>query len=166
MSSPFVYRPPRVKVEREQFRMAGNPPKDMVEPFNYPYKLLRNWHVYAVQGNLWRVVLTEDQVMTGANVDTSVAEGNFNFEHVIRDFYFYQYVRATGVRDDSPISWEWSRRIGEDYYPIRAEPNQAAITIAIEEINYRTNYDDYRWRFNGVAANNVAMELWVEVLRI
>lgn len=166
MSNPFVYRPPRVKVAEQQYRATGNPPRDMVEPFNYPYKLLRHWHVYAVLGNLWRVRLTDDQAMTGADVDTSVAEGNFNFEHVVRDFYFYQYMRATGARDNTAITWEWARRIGDDYYPIRVGTADPDLNIAVEDINYRTNYEDYRFRFNGVAANNVAMEMWIEVLRI
>ena len=166
MSSPFIWRPPRRKVAAQQRDMAGNPPRDMVEPFNFPYKLLRNWHVYAVEGNLWRVRLTEDQEMTGANVDTSVAEGNWNFEHVIRDFYFYQYVTATGVRDNTAITWEWARRIRDDYYPIRADAADANWVVAVEDIYYRSNYEDYRFRFNGNAANSVVLELWVEVLRI
>ena len=161
----FVYRAKPSEVA-EQKRISGNPPKDMVDPFNYPYKLRSSWQLHAVQGNVWRVRLQEDQVMTGGNVDTSVAEGNWNFEHVVRDFYFYQYVTATGVRDDTRITWEWARRIGNDFYPIRAEDNQSAVTIAIEEVNYRSNDDDYRWRFNGNPLNSVAMELWVEVLRI
>lgn len=104
--------------------------------------------------------------MTGANVDTSILEGTWNFEHVIRDFYFHQYVTATGARDDTAITWEWARRVGADFYPIRQGTTVPLMTIAVEDINYRTNDDEYRWRFNGVNTNSVAMELWVEVLRI
>jgi hypothetical protein len=164
--SLFTWKPPRGKVAENQERVTGNPPIDMVAPFNYPYKLKDTWHIFAVEGNLWRVRLAEDQTMTGANVDTSVAEGNWNFEHVIRDVYWYQYVTATGVRDGTAITWEWARRIGGDYYPIRASTNNPIRTVAIEDIYYRSNYEDYRWRFNGVATNSVALEVWVEVLRI
>ena len=164
--SYFVWAPPEKRQLEEQTGKTGNPPRDMVKPFNYPYKLRDTWLIYAVEGNVWRVRLTADQVMTGANVDTSVAEGNWNFHHVIRDFSFYQYVTATGVRDDTTITWEWSKRIGGDYYPIRRGDDQPLLTIAVEDIYYRSNHEDYRWRFNGVATNSVAVELLVEVLRI
>lgn len=164
--SLFVWAPPEKRVLEEQTRATGNPPKDMVKPFNFPYKLRPDWHIYAVENNVWRVRLAADQVMTGANVDTSVPEGNWNFEHVIRDFYFFQYVTATGLRDDTAITWEWARRIGGDHYPIRTGQTQPELNIAVEDIYYRTNYEDYRWRFNGVATNSVAVELLVEVLRI
>ena len=161
----FIYRPKPTEVA-EQKRISGNPPKDMVDPFNYPYRLRGLWQIHAVQGNVWRLRLQEDQVMTGANVDTSVPEGTWNFGHVVRDFYFYQYVTATGLRDATAITWEWARRIGGDFYPIRRGYTQPEMGIAVEDINYRTNDEEYRWRFNGVNTNSVALEMLVEVLRI
>ena len=164
--SLFVWTPPKKPQLEEQEKETGNPPRDMVKPFNYPYKLRDGWLVYAVEENLWRVRLTDPQVMTGVNVDTSVAEGNWNFHHVIRDMYFYQFVTATGLRDNTAITWEWARRIGQDYYPVRAGTADANWVVGVEDIYYRTDYEDYRWRFNGDAANSVVLELWVEVLRI
>lgn len=160
----FLYKPPKDVVER-QIEETGVPPRDMVAPFNLPYKLRGNWLITPVQGNLWRCRLQEDQVMTGANVDTSIPEGTWNFGHVVRDFYFYQYVTATGVRDNTVITWEWARRIGGDFYQVRAGETQPVYTIAVEGIDYRTDEDEYRFRFNGAATNSVALELWVEVLR-
>ena len=159
----FRYNPKDIE---EQKKNIGVPPRDLVDPFNQPSKLRPDWHIYAVEANLWRVRLSADQVMTGANVDTSVAEGNWNFWHIIRNVYFHQYVTATGVRDDTALTWEWSRRVGGDYYPIRVGTAETYFNVGVEEIMYRTNYEDYRWRFNGDAANSVALEVWVEVLRV
>ena len=169
MSSPFIFKPPRKSVVEAQELQTGNPPIDKVDPFNYPYKLVNNgWFVYAVEGNLWRCVLQRALELqgVGTDTDTTVPEGNWNFGHVIHDVYFHQFVTATGVRDGTAFTWEWARRVGGDYFPIRRGVDQPELNIAVEDIFYRSNYEDYRWRVEGVATNSVTVEMWVEVLRI
>lgn len=164
MSNPFTFHLDKAIIEAQREK-TGNEPRDLVEPYNYPYKLIPNWHIYAVQGNLWRCRLADAQVLTGGNDDTTVAEGAFYFEHIVRDVYFYQYTSA-GVRDNDALTWEWSREIGGAYFPIRAGDAQPEYNWAVEDILYRTNGENYRWRFNGTATNVVEVEVWIEVLRI
>jgi len=166
MSNPFIFKPAPEEVEG-QVEAVGVPPRDMVEPFNYPYKLLPLWRVFAVEGNLWRVRLAADQALlgTGTDVDTSVAEGEFYFHHVVRDVYLYQF-DAAGARNDDALTWEFGRAVGGDYQPIRAGADQPELDWAVESLMYRTNGENYRFRLEGTATNTVTVEMWIEVLRI
>jgi hypothetical protein len=150
----------------EEFKPEdANPPVDKVASFNYPYSLRGSWLINAVQDNLWRLRL-QDRIVLGTKDTTTVLEGEFYFEHVVRDVYWYQFAADGITPANDALTWEWGREVNGAYYPIRAGDSRPNYTGAVEDILYRSNQDNYRWDFDGTATNIVEVEMWVEVLRI
>lgn len=157
----FVFKPRKEQVE-EQILQTGNPPIDKVLPFNFPTPLRPLWVIRPVQDNIFKVELLTPVTLTGG-VDDTLAP--FFFHHVVRDFYWFQE-DAAGDRSDDSLTWEWGRRLGGDFYIVRAGDGNPITSLAIEDIFYRTDGEEYRFRFEGTATNVVRVQMWVEVLRI
>jgi hypothetical protein len=157
----FVFRPTKRQVDR-QLRATGNPPVDKVLPFNYPYLLRDLWQISPVRDNIYKITLQTPITLTGGVDDN---EYPFFFHHEVIDFHWFQE-DAAGARNNDALTWEWARRFRGDWLIMRATDADARTTVTIRDERYRTDTEEYRFRFEGTATNVVTVQMWIEVNRI